>query len=86
MLKVEAKNNIDKTMFRESIKLFRRYNIISNIDSDITKSDARIKIYPSILLAIPNENINQIYEEANEKLNKYINRGEQENDEETNED
>jgi len=38
MLKIEAKANLDKTIFRDTIRLFKRYNIISNLDSDITMS------------------------------------------------
>jgi hypothetical protein len=83
MLKIEAKSNLDKTMFRDTIRLFKRFNIISNLDSDITMSDARIKIYPSVLFAVPNDNLTLLYDAINEKLNKYMNGGEQNDDEET---
>lgn len=82
MLKIEAKSNLDKTLFRDTIRLFKRYNIIANLDSDITQSDARIKIYPSVLFAVPNDNLTMMYDAINEKLNKYINGGEQNDDEE----
>lgn len=82
MLKIEAKLSMDKTVFRDSIRLFKRYNIISNLDSDITMSDARIRIYPSVLFAIPNDNITGMYDTINEKLNKYVNGGEPNDDEE----
>jgi hypothetical protein len=83
MLKIEAKSNLDKTMFKDTIRLFKRFNIISNLDSDITMSDARIKIYPSVLFAVPNDNLTLLYDVINEKLNKYMNGGEQNDDEET---
>jgi hypothetical protein len=83
MLKIEAKSNLDKTMFKDTIRLFKRFNIISNLDSDITMSDARIKIYPSVLFAVPNDNLTLLYDAINEKLNKYMNGGEQNDDEET---
>lgn len=83
MLKIEAKTNIDKTVFRDTIRLFKRFNIISNFDNDITMSDARIKIYPSVLFAVPNDNLTLIYDAINERLNKYMNGGEQNDDEET---
>lgn len=82
MLKIETKSNIDKTTFKDTMRLFRRYNIISNIDSDITMSDARIKIYPSVLFAVPNDSLSVIYDNINEKLNKYRNGGEPNDDEE----
>ncbi|KAB3536071.1 DUF4194 domain-containing protein [Alkaliphilus pronyensis] len=82
MLKIESKSNLDKTVYREAIRIFKRYNIISNMDSDITMSDARIKIYPSVLFAVPNDNLTKMYDAVNEKLNKYLNGGEQNDDEE----
>lgn len=83
MLKIEAKTNIDKTVFRDTIRLFKRFNIVSNLDSDVTMSDARIKIYPSVLFAVPNDNLTLLYDAINEKLNKYMNGGEQNDEEET---
>ena len=88
MMKVEEKPYIVKTDFKESIRLFKRYNIISNIDKDIGRSDCRIKIYPSVLFAVPVENINKLYDEINEKLDKYLNGGiaDEEYDEDLDED
>lgn len=82
MLKIEAKLNLDKTILRDSIRLFKRYNIITNLDSDVTLSEARIRIYPSVLLALPNDNLTRIYDAIHEKLNIYVNGGEQNDDEE----
>jgi hypothetical protein len=84
MLKIESKLNIDKTMLRDTIRLFKRYNLIYNIDLDVTKSNARIRIFPSILFAITNENISEMYEDINNKLDKYINGGDPDSDEEAN--
>ena len=86
MLKIEAKANLDKTTLREAIRLFKRYNIITIIDRDVTMSDARIKIYPSVLFAIPNDNLNSIYDAINEKLNQYAIGGESSDDEDINQD
>lgn len=83
MLKIEAKQNLDKTILRDNIRLFKRYNIVTNLDSDVTMSDARIRIYPSVLFAVPNDNLTVLYDAINEKLNKYMNGGEQNDDEET---
>jgi len=86
MLKIETKANLDKTTMREAIRLFRRYNLVTNIDRDVTMSDARIKIYPSILFAIPNDNLNSMYDAINEKLNQYAKGGESSDDEDINQD
>lgn len=82
MLKIETKLNLDKTMLRDNIRLFKRYNLVTNLDSDVTMSDARIRIYPSILFALPNDNLTTLYDAINEKLNKYVNGGEQNDEEE----
>jgi hypothetical protein len=86
MLKIQAKPNLDKTTFREAARLFKKYNMIFPIDRDVTMADARIKIYPSVLLAIPNDNLNNIYEAVNERLNQYAMGGESNDDEETGQD
>ncbi len=83
MLKLEAKANLDKTTLRDTLRLFKRYNIVSNLDSDITMSEARIRIYPSVLFAVPNDNLSSLYEGIMEKLNKYMKGGEPSDDEET---
>jgi hypothetical protein len=82
MLKIEAKLNLDKTIVRDTIRLFKRYNLVTNLDSDVTMSDARIRIYPSVLFAITNDNLTGMYDAINEKLNRYVNGGEQNDDEE----
>lgn len=82
MLKIESKPNLDKTTLRDNIRLFKKYNLVANIDHDITLSDARIRIFPSILFAIPNDHLTSMYDTINEKLNRYANGGEQTDDEE----
>jgi len=82
MLKIDAKSNLDKTILRDTIRLYKRYNIVSNLDADVTLSDARIKIFPSVLFAVPNDNLSTMYDTINEKLNRYMNGGEQNDDEE----
>lgn len=71
MLKIKAKPYLDKSMERNFIKLFRRYNIIQNLDSDVNQADARIIIYPSIIMAVTVENINEFYEMTEQKLKDY---------------
>lgn len=83
MLKIEAKITLDKTMIRENIRLFKKYNIVTNIDSDVTMPEARIKIHPSVLFAVPNENLNELADTIKDKLNKYFKGGEPNDDEET---
>ena len=86
MLKIGPKANLDKTTLRDVIRLFRRYNLIAPLDREVTLSDARIKIYPSILFAVPNDNLNSMYDTVNEKLNQYATGGESSDDEDTDQD
>ena len=71
MLKVKAKPTLDKTMERRVISLFKRYNIVDNIESDVTKSDTRIVIYPSVILAVAIEDVNSYHETIQNKLADY---------------
>ena len=86
MLKIDSKINIDKTSLKEAFRVYKRYNLINTLDSDITKPESRIKIYPSVLFAVSNDNINDLYDQVKNKLDYYLNGGETANDEEVDED
>ena len=60
-----------KTMQRETVSLFKKYNVISNLDSDVTMDGARIIIYPSVMMAVSAEDINEFYEQSENKLKEY---------------
>ncbi len=64
-------NRLDKTTMRSALGLFKRYHLITNLDSDMSNADTRIKIQPSILLAITPESLEDIYRTSKEKLEKY---------------
>lgn len=81
MLKIQSKLTLDKTTLRESMRIFKRYNIISTIDRDLAMSDARMIIYPSVLFAVSNDNLNDAYAHANQMLEQYISGGESRDDE-----
>ncbi|ABR48310.1 conserved hypothetical protein [Alkaliphilus metalliredigens QYMF] len=72
---------LDKTTLRSALRLFRKFNLIDLIDSDISLGDARMIIYPTILLAVRVEDIRKVYE----KLDTYRS-GEVVEDEEADED
>mgnify|MGYP004458829239 FL=1 len=71
LLKLKNKQKLDKSSERQIIALFKRYNIIRNLTSDITQDETRIEIYPSIMIAIPNEGITHLYENVKERLTEY---------------
>ena len=45
--------------------------LIRNLSPDISLGETRIEIFPSIMIAIPNEGIDYIYENVKDKLNEY---------------
>lgn len=71
MLKLKIKPNMDKGMERNFVKVFRKYNIIQNLDSDVNQADARIVIYPSVIMAVTVENVNEYFEMTENKLKEY---------------
>ncbi len=71
VLKIKNKQKLDKYSERQIIALFKRYNLIRNLTSDITQGDTRIEIYPSIMIAIPNEGITHFYDSVKDRLAKY---------------
>ena len=71
MLKNKSKPNLDKSMEKDFVKEFKKYNIIQNLDTDVNQADTRIVIYPSIILAVAVENVNDYYEMTMQKLKEY---------------
>ena len=74
MLKMQ--NKLDKTTLRNSMGLFRRYHLIQNLDADMSNPDTRVIIYPSILLAVANSSLDDLYQAAKDRLEKYGRGGE----------
>ena len=71
VLKIKNKQKLDKNSERQIIALFKRYNLIRNLTPDITQGDTRIEIYPSIMIAIPNEGITHLYDSVKDRLAEY---------------
>ena len=68
-----------KTDLKTTLSLLKRYHIITNLDSDMGNPDTRIQIYPSVILALDIKELSRVYEETKDKLKKYANGGESEN-------
>lgn len=71
LLKIKTKPTLDKQTEKHMVSLFRKYNLIQNLDTDVNQADARIIIYPSIIMAIPMESVNTYYEMTMGKLEEY---------------
>jgi len=66
---LELKKKINKTDLVKIIRLFKRYNLVETL-GDITKSTTPIVIYPTILLAINTQTINDVYNIIHQLENK----------------
>ena len=69
MLKMNAK--LDKTAMRNTLGMFQRYHLIGKLDADMSNPDTRILIYPSILFAVTISSLDDLYQSAKDKLDKY---------------
>lgn len=68
---LNGKSALTKSEENEFITLFKRFNLLKNLDSDVNYADCRIMIFPSIMLAIQTEDINVAYEKTQMKLDEY---------------
>lgn len=53
---------IDKKTLLETLNLFKRFNLLSNLDADLADPDCRLVLYPSLLLAVRVPDVQQVYE------------------------
>ncbi|XFA99447.1 DUF4194 domain-containing protein [Candidatus Izemoplasma sp. B36] len=58
---LELKKKINKTDLVKILRMYKKYNIIEPI-GDITKSNSKIIIFPTVLLAINTSVINDVYD------------------------
>lgn len=78
MLKLQ--NKLDKTTLRNAMGYFKRYHLVQNLDADMANPDTRVIIYPSILFAVANAGLEEMYQTAKDKLEKYSKGGEDRED------
>lgn len=71
MLKIRTKPVMDKTMERNIVRELRHFNIVQNLDTDVTNDEARIIIYPSVILAMTVEDVDKFYSMTEDKLKEY---------------
>ncbi|MDD3126811.1 MAG: DUF4194 domain-containing protein [Candidatus Izemoplasmatales bacterium] len=61
---LELKKKINKTDLVAIIRLYRRYNLVEPL-GDITQGNTRIVVYPTILMAINTQTINDVVDSLN---------------------
>lgn len=68
---------MDKVLLRQALRTLKKFNIIETLDRDMTLSDSRIVIYPTILMILKGDNIT----DCSKKLETYKRKGVNENEE-----
>ena len=70
--KLNLPRKFDRAFLEDSIRNIKRYNLVQVADK-LVDMDARIQIYPSVMLAIPDSNISKAYYETVKLLSQYEN-------------
>lgn len=78
--KLNLSRRFDKVLLEDSLRNIKRYNLVQPLDK-LLDMDAKIQIYPSVILAMPDTTISKAYEETSKLLSQYVNSDEEdEND------
>ena len=70
--KLNLPRKFDRVLLEESLRNIKRYNLLK-VEDRLSDMDAKIRIYPSVMLAMPDVNINKAYEETAKRLAQYEN-------------
>ena len=70
--KLNLPRKFDRVLLEESLRNIKRYNLLK-VEDRLSDVDAKIRIYPSVMLAMPDANINKAYEETAKLLAQYEN-------------
>ena len=70
--KLNLPRKFDRVLLEESLRNIKRYNLLK-VEDRLSDMDAKIRIYPSVMLAMPAVNINKAYEETAKLLAQYEN-------------
>lgn len=78
--KLNLPRKFDKVLLEDSLRNIKRYNLVQPLDK-LLDMDAKIQIYPSVMLAMPDTTISKAYEQTSKLLTQYVNSDEEdEND------
>ena len=70
--KLNLPRKFDRAFLEDSIRNIKRYNLVQVADK-LVDMDAKIQIYPSVMLAMPDANISKAYDETVKLLSQYEN-------------
>ena len=70
--KLNLPRKFDRAFLEDSIRNIKRYNLVQVADK-LVDMDAKIQIYPSVMLAMPDTDISKAYDETIKLLSQYEN-------------
>ena len=73
--KLNLPRKFDQKLLEDSLSNIKKYNLASVIGR-LDTADSKIQIYPSVMLALPDNGINQQYEQVRSLLEQYENNSE----------
>lgn len=75
--KLNLPRKFDKVLLEDSLRNIKRYNLVQPLDK-LLDMDAKIQIYASVMLAMPDTAISTAYEQTSKLLAQYVNSDEEE--------
>lgn len=75
--KLNLPRKFDKALLEDSLRNIKRYNLVQPLDK-LLDMDAKIQIYASVMLAMPDTTISTAYEQTSKLLAQYVNSDEEE--------
>ena len=77
--KLNLPRKFDKVLLEDSLKNIKRYNLVQPLVK-LQDMEAKIQIYSSVMLAMPDTTITKAYEQTSKLLSQYVNLEEDESD------
>ena len=75
--KLNLPRKFDKVLLEDSLRNIKRYNLVQHLDK-LLDMNAKIQIYASVMLAMPDTTIYTAYEQTSKLLAQYVNSDEEE--------
>lgn len=69
--KLNLPRKFDKVLLEDSLRNIKRYNLVQPLDK-LLDMDAKIQIYASVMLAMPDTTISTAYEQTSKLLAQYV--------------
>ena len=74
--KLNLPRKFDKVLLEDSLRNIKRYNLVQPLDK-LLDMDAKIQVYASVMLAMPDTTISTAYEQTSKLLAQYVNSDEE---------